>query len=58
MLKNHKMSSPTLTENLYSFLPGFGKVMAVPLLPPPETEIAQEEPEMAWSADVLLVKNQ
>ena len=50
------MSSPTLTENLYSFSPGCGNVMAVPLWPLPETEVAPEEPTMAWSTDALLEK--
>ena len=31
ILDIRKMSSPTLTENLYSFSPGCGNVMAVPL---------------------------
>ena len=53
VLEIRKMSSPTLTENLYSFSLGCGKVMW-----PPETEEGREEPEMAWSADDLLVKNQ
>ena len=50
VLEIRKMSSPTLTENLYSFSPGCGKVMAEP----PETEVGREEPEMAWSTDALL----